>query len=146
MAENNRSHRTLDGDILCAQMTTPAIAFDTKGAIAIMTGTARFSAFHLLHANLSTVSLGPEGLRMTFLATEHFGVSCMAEDNLTHRTLYQHIFGVGEIPQMAGGAIFADTKSGVTVVTGATRLTGFHALHAHLVAIGFGDKNIRVTF
>ena len=146
VAENNRSHRTLDGDILCALMTTSTIGFDTEGAIAIMTGTAGFSAFHLLHANLGAVGLGPEGLRMTFVATEHFGVDDMAEDNPTHRTLYRDIFGVGEIPQMAGGAIFADTKSGVTIVTGATRLTGFHALHTHLVAIGFGDKNIRVTF
>ena len=69
----------------------------------------------------------------------------MAEDNPTHRTLYRNIFRVGEIPQMAGGAIFADTKSGVTIVTGTTRLTGFHRLHTHLVTIGFGDKNIRVT-
>jgi len=73
-------------------------------------------------------------------------VDDMAEDNPTHRTLYRDIFRVGKIPQMAGGAIFTDTKSGVTIVTGATRLTGFHALHTHLVAIGFGDKNIRVTF
>ena len=111
-----------------------------------MTGTAGFSAFHLFHANLVTIGFGPESLRMTFVATEHFGVADMAEDNPTHRALYRNIFGVGEIPQMAGGAIFADTKSGVTIVTGATRLTGFHALHAHLVTIGFGDKNIRVTF
>ena len=83
---------------------------------------------------------------MTFVATEHFGVDDMAEDNATHRTLYRDIFRVGKIPQMAGGAIFTDTKSGVTIVTGATRLAGFHAQHTHLVAIGFGDKNIRVTF
>jgi hypothetical protein len=146
VAKNNRSHRTLDRHILCALMTTSAIAFDTEGTIAIMTGTAGFSAFHLFHANLVTVGLGPEGLRMTFVATEHFCMDDMAKDNPTHRTLYRHIFGVGKIPQMAGGAIFADTKSGVTVVAGATRLTGFHALHAHLVAIGFGDKNIWVTF
>jgi hypothetical protein len=75
VAENNRSHRTLDRDILCALMTTSTIGFDTEGVIAIMTSTAGLSAFHLFHANLVTVGLGPEGLRMTFVATEHFGVS-----------------------------------------------------------------------
>jgi hypothetical protein len=145
VAENNRSHRTLDGDILRALMTSSTIALDTEGVLAIMAGTAGFSTFHLLHANLVTVGLGPEGLRMTFIATEHFGVICMAEDNPAHRARYRNIFRVGEIALMAGGAIFTDTKSGIPVVTGTTGLTGFHSLHTHLVTIGFGDKNIRVT-
>jgi hypothetical protein len=145
VAEDNRPHRTLDGNILCALMTTSTIGFDTEGVIAVMTGTAGFSSFHLFHANLVTVGLCLEGLRMTFIATEHFGVNGMTENNLTHRTLLRNIFRVSEITLMAGGTIFADTKSGITIVTGTARLTGFHTLHPHLGTIGFGDKNIWVT-
>jgi hypothetical protein len=126
-------------------MAGGAIFADTKSGVTIMTGTTRLTGFHRLHTHLVTVGLGPEGLRLTFIATEHFGMGYMAEDNPTHRALYRNIFRVSEITLMAGGTIFADTKSGITIVTGTARLTGFHTLHPHLGTIGFGDKNIWVT-
>ena len=143
VAKDNRAHRTLHGDIHRAAMTAAAVALDTKRCPSVMTGPARRTLLHFLHANLITVGLGLKGVRMTFVTGEHFAVFRMAEgDGPDIFCLYCHIDGIG----MAFGTIASDAESIFSGVTGPTGRAGFHFCHPDLVTVGFGPEHIGVAF
>jgi hypothetical protein len=120
VAKNNLSYRALHGNIHRLLVTATTVAFDTKCCIIIVAGTARLTSFHLLHANLVTVGFRSEGVRVAFVATEHFGVDTMTESNVTDGTLDGDILGVIEITSMAIAAISTDIKRSIAVVAGTT--------------------------
>lgn len=123
-------------------MAAAAVIFDGERSVAIMAGATGLSGFHLLHADLVAVGLGLKGRRVTFITAEHFHVRGMTEWNVSD------IFGHhGHIDRavMTGGAITANTKSGLSIMAGPAGLTSLHFLHSDLVAIGLGPKHPGMT-
>jgi len=143
MTESNRTHFTLDSNVLRSLVAIAAIAFNTKCSAAIMAGSTGRPGFHLLHPGLVAVGLGLKYPGMTFVAAEPFCVNGMAEWNDADIVRLN-----GNINRfaMAGHAILFDTESGVTIVAGTTRLPGFHSLHPDLVAVGLGLEDAAMTF
>jgi hypothetical protein len=135
VAKDNRTHRTLDGNIHCSLVATTTIAFDTERGISIMAGSARLTVFHLLHTHLIAVGIGLEGRWVTFVAFEHGRVFIMTKE---HRA---DIFGLhGHVNRiiMTSSAVATDTESRLAVMTGPAGLTIFHLLHTHLIAVRSG--------
>lgn len=143
VAESDRSDVLgPDFQVNCSGVTCRAISRDGKRGVTIVTGAARLPRLHFLHTNLVTVGFRPEGLGMALVAAEHAGVDCVAEDNLPHHTLNGNIL----CSLMTAAAIALDSEGGITVMARAAGLSGFHFLHAHLIAVALRDENIWVTF
>jgi hypothetical protein len=70
----------------------------------------------------------------------------MTENNRPHAAPDGNVLGVVEPVGMAISASFANVKGRVAIVASPARLAIFHPLHPHLVTVGLGDKNIRMTF
>jgi hypothetical protein len=107
-----------------------------------MAGPAGLSLFHLLHADLVTVSLGFEDIRMALIAAKRPGVRIMAEENIAHRALH------GYLPRtrMTITAVTFDAKGAVSVMAGATGFALLHFYHTNPVTVALWQKKIGVTF
>ncbi len=147
VTEDDRPDTAPDGNVLSVinppDMATCAIFTDTKRGLPIMAGTTGRTGLHPLHTNLVAVGLGPEYIRMAFVAAKHLGMNRMTEGNAADIPgLNVHIYSIA----VAGGAVVAHTKSGIAIVTGAARFTGLHLLHTNLGAVGLGLERVRVAF
>ena len=132
----------LYGHISSIAVTGHTVAGDAEGAVAIMAGPAGLSVFHPLHADLVTVSLGFEDIRMALIAAKRIGVHIMTEGDFADRALH------GDRPHtgMTITAVTFDAKGAVSVMAGATRLAFFHFFHTNPVTVALWHKKVGVTF
>jgi hypothetical protein len=111
-------------------VTRLTIFSDPKSGITIMASTAGLAALHSFHGCLVGTALRLKYIGMAFIATEHFEVSGVREDDITVVSVF-----VKDITSMAGGAVTGHSKRGAAVMAGAARRAVCHRFHRSVVAI-----------
>ncbi len=141
MAEDDLSHCALHGDIFRTLVAIAAVARNTERSVAVVTGAAGFTGFHLLHADQVTVAFRDKDVRMAFIATKHLGVSFMAEDHFLGEPIIDF-----NITCVAGDTVPADAESFLAGVAEAAGLFVFHLDHGDgRIVFGNNMKNVIVT-
>ncbi len=110
----------LNGHINGLVVASGTVVAHTKSGITVVAGTTGLTRLHFLHTNLITIGFRSEGVRVAFVATEHFGMDTVTESNITDGTLDGDILRVIEITSMATAAIATDIKRSIAVVAGTT--------------------------